>query len=279
LPATGTLYICATPIGNLEDITLRALRILKEVNYIAAEDTRHTLKLLNHYGISKPLISYHEHNQRERGQKIIELLMQGHDVALVSDSGMPGISDPGIPLIDLARQNGIPVTVLPGATASIAALVLSGMDTSRFAFEGFLPREKKDREARLEELKREQRTVIIYEAPHRVLATLRDMLDKLGNRKVAVVREMTKVHEEVIILYIEQMLEHFNEHPPKGEMVLILEGCGHQDIPDDKAWNISIEEHIRQYMAQGFDKKEAVKQVAKVRGLPKSEVYKHSIDI
>jgi len=279
LPATGTLYICATPIGNLEDITLRALRILKEVNYIAAEDTRHTLKLLNHYGISKPLISYHEHNQRERGQKIIELLMQGHDVALVSDSGMPGISDPGIPLIDLARQNGIPVTVLPGATASIAALVLSGMDTSRFAFEGFLPREKKDREARLEELKREHRTVIIYEAPHRVLATLRDMLDKLGNRKVAVVREMTKVHEEVIILYIEQMLEHFNEHPPKGEMVLILEGCGHQDIPDDKAWNISIEEHIRQYMAQGFDKKEAVKQVAKVRGLPKSEVYKHSIDI
>jgi len=279
LPATGTLYICATPIGNLEDITLRALRILKEVNYIAAEDTRHTLKLLNHYGISKPLISYHEHNQRERGQKIIELLMQGHDVALVSDSGMPGISDPGIPLIDLARQNGIPVTVLPGATASIAALVLSGMDTSRFAFEGFLPREKKDREARLEELKREHRTVIIYEAPHRVLATLRDMLDKLGNRKVAVVRELTKVHEEVIILYIEQMLEHFNEHPPKGEMVLILEGCGHQDIPDDKAWNISIEEHIRQYMAQGFDKKEAVKQVAKVRGLPKSEVYKHSIDI
>ena len=279
MPATGTLYICATPIGNLEDITLRALRILKEVNYIAAEDTRHTLKLLNHYGISKPLISYHEHNQRERGQKIIELLMQGHDVALVSDSGMPGISDPGIPLIDLARQNGIPVTVLPGATASIAALVLSGMDTSRFAFEGFLPREKKDREARLEELKREHRTVIIYEAPHRVLATLRDMLDKLGNRKVAVVREMTKVHEEVIILYIEQMLEHFNEHPPKGEMVLILEGCGHQDIPDDKAWNISIEEHIRQYMAQGFDKKEAVKQVAKVRGLPKSEVYKHSIDI
>jgi len=279
LPATGTLYICATPIGNLEDITLRALRILKEVNYIAAEDTRHTLKLLNHYGISKPLISYHEHNQRERGQKIIELLMQGHDVALVSDSGMPGISDPGIPLIDLARQNGIPVTVLPGATASIAALVLSGMDTSRFAFEGFLPREKKDREARLEELKREHRTVIIYEAPHRVLATLRDMLDKLGNRKVAVVRELTKVHEEVIILNIEQMLEHFNEHPPKGEMVLILEGCGHQDIPDDKAWNISIEEHIRQYMAQGFDKKEAVKQVAKVRGLPKSEVYKHSIDI
>lgn len=279
MPATGTLYICATPIGNLEDITLRALRILKEVDYIAAEDTRHTLKLLNHYGISKPLISYHEHNQRERGQKIIELLMQGHDVALVSDSGMPGISDPGIPLIDLARQNGIPVTVLPGATASIAALVLSGMDTSRFAFEGFLPREKKDREARLEELKREQRTVIIYEAPHRVLATLRDMLDKLGNRKVAVVREMTKVHEEVIILNIEQMLEHFNEHPPKGEMVLILEGCGHQDIPDDKAWNISIEEHIRQYMAQGFDKKEAVKQVAKVRGLPKSEVYKHSIDI
>jgi 16S rRNA (cytidine1402-2'-O)-methyltransferase len=279
LPATGTLYICATPIGNLEDITLRALRILREVDYIAAEDTRHTLKLLNHYGISKPLISYHEHNQRERGQRIIELLMQGYNVALVSDSGMPGISDPGIPLIGLARQNGIPVTVLPGPTASIAALVLSGMDTSRFVFEGFLPREKKDREARLEELKREQRTVILYEAPHRLVTTLKDMLDKLGNRKVAVVRELTKVHEEVIILNLERMLEHFKEHPPKGEIVLILEGCAHQDIQDNNTWNISIEEHIRQYMAQGFDKKEALKRVAKVRGLPKSEVYKHSIDI
>ncbi|MCM8901851.1 16S rRNA (cytidine(1402)-2'-O)-methyltransferase [Caldicoprobacter algeriensis] len=279
MSATGTLYICATPIGNLEDITLRALRILSEVDYIVAEDTRHTLKLLNHYGISKPLISYHEHNQRERGQRIIELLMQGYNVALVSDSGMPGISDPGIPLIGLARQNGIPVTVLPGPTASIAALVLSGMDTSRFVFEGFLPREKKDREARLEELKREQRTVILYEAPHRLVTTLKDMLDKLGNRKVAVVRELTKVHEEVIILNLEQMLEHFKEHPPKGEIVLILEGCTHQDIQDNNTWNISIEEHIRQYMAQGFDKKEAVKQVAKVRGLPKSEVYKHSIDI
>ncbi len=279
LPSTGTLYICATPIGNLEDITLRALRILKEVDYIAAEDTRHTLKLLNHYGISKPLISYHEHNQRERGHKIIELLREGYNVALVSDSGMPGISDPGIPLIGLARQNGIPVTVLPGPTASIAALVMSGMDTSRFVFEGFLPRDKKDRETRLEELKYEQRTVILYEAPHRLVSTLKDLLDKLGNRKVAVVRELTKVHEEVLILNIEQMLEHFNEHPPKGEIVLILEGCGHQDIQANNMWNISIEEHIRQYMDQGFNKKEAVKQVAKVRGLPKSEVYKHSIDI
>lgn len=280
MPSTGTLYICATPIGNLEDITLRALRVLKEVDYIAAEDTRHTRKLLNHYGISKPLISYHEHNQKERGQKIIELLKQGYNVALVSDAGMPGISDPGIPLIDLARQCGISVTVLPGPTASIAALVLSGMDTSRFAFEGFLPRDKKDRETRLEELKCEKRTIILYEAPHRLITTLKDMLDKLGNRKVAVVRELTKVHEEVIILNIEQMLQHFNEHPPKGEIVLILEGCGHQDTyGDDNIWNISIEEHIKQYMAQGFNKKEAIKQVAKVRRLPKSEVYKHSIDI
>jgi len=278
LPARGTLYVCATPIGNLEDITLRVLRILKEVDYIAAEDTRHTLKLLNHYGISKPLISYHEHNQRERGQKIIELLMQGHNVALVSDSGMPGISDPGVPLISLARQNGIPVTVLPGPTACISALVLSGMNTSRFVFEGFLPREKKERGARLEELKSEQRTVVLYEAPHRLVATLEDMLDKLGNRRIAVVRELTKVHEEVIILDLEQMLRHFKEHPPKGEIVLILEGCAQQDI-QNHTWDISIEDHIRQYMAQGFDKKEAVKQVAKARGLPKSEVYKHSINI
>ncbi|MFO7295812.1 MAG: 16S rRNA (cytidine(1402)-2'-O)-methyltransferase [Caldicoprobacter sp.] len=278
MPATGTLYICATPIGNLEDITLRALRILREVDYIAAEDTRHTLKLLNHYGISKPLISYHEHNQKERGHKIIELLKQGHSVALVSDAGMPGISDPGIPLISLARENGIPVTVLPGPTAAITALVLSGMDTSRFAFEGFLPREKKDREARLEELKCEQRTIILYEAPHRLVATLKDMLDKLGNRKVAVVRELTKIHEEVIILNLEQMLQHFNEHPPKGEIVLILEGCGNQDTQHKDVWNISIKEHIKQYMAQGFDKKEAIKQVAKARGLPRNEVYKHSID-
>lgn len=279
MPATGTLYICATPIGNLEDITLRALRILREVDYIAAEDTRHTLKLLNHYGISKPLISYHEHNQRESGQKIIELLMGGHSVALVSDSGMPGISDPGIPLVCLARENGIPVTVLPGPSASITALVLSGMDTSRFVFEGFLPRGKKDREIRLEELKREQRTVILYEAPHRLVTTLKDMLDKLGNRKIAVVRELTKIHEEVLISNLEHMLQHFKEYPPKGEIVLILEGCVCQDVQDNEWEHISVQEHIRQYMAQGFNKKEAIKLVAKARGLPKNEVYKHSLDV
>ncbi|MBM7583386.1 16S rRNA (cytidine1402-2'-O)-methyltransferase [Caldicoprobacter guelmensis] len=279
MPTTGTLYICATPIGNLEDITLRALRILREVDYIAAEDTRHTLKLLNHYGISKPLISYHEHNQRESGEKIIELLMGGYSVALVSDSGMPGISDPGIPLVCLAREKGIPVTVLPGPSASITALVLSGMDTSRFVFEGFLPRGKKDREIRLEELKREQRTVILYEAPHRLVTTLKDMLDKLGNRKIAVVRELTKIHEEVLISNLEHMLQHFKEYPPKGEIVLILEGCVCQDVQDNEWEHISVQEHIRQYMAQGFNKKEAIKLVAKARGLPKNEVYKHSLDV
>lgn len=274
----GTLYICATPIGNLEDITLRVLRTLREVDYIAAEDTRHTLKLLNHYGIAKPLISYHEHNQRERGQQIIELLIQGCNVALVSDSGMPGISDPGIPLIALARERGIPVTVVPGPTACISALVLSGMDASRFVFEGFLPKNKKDRDARLGQLKEEERTVILYEAPHRLTSTLEDLLSKLGNRRIAVVRELTKVHEEVLVLELERMLQHFKQHSPKGEMVLILEGLNRQDIKND-AWDMSIEEHIKQYMSNGFDKKEAIKQVAKVRGLPKNEVYKHAIEI
>jgi len=274
----GTLYICATPIGNLEDITLRVLRTLREVDYIAAEDTRHTLKLLNHYGIAKPLISYHEHNQRERGQQIIELLIQGCNVALVSDSGMPGISDPGIPLIALARERGIPVTVVPGPTACISALVLSGMDASRFVFEGFLPKNKKDRDARLGQLKEEERTVILYEAPHRLTSTLEDLLSKLGNRRIAVVRELTKVHEEVLVLELERMLQHFKQHSPKGEMVLILEGLNRQDIKNE-AWDMSIEEHIKQYMSNGFDKKEAIKQVAKVRGLPKNEVYKHAIEI
>lgn len=179
----GKLYICATPIGNMEDITLRVLRTLKEVDYIAAEDTRYTLKLLNHYGISKPLVSYHQHNQQKRGEYIIELLEQGYNIAVVSDSGMPGISDPGAQLVVLARDKGIPVTVVPGPTACVSALVLSGMDTDRFVFEGFLPKSKKARNRRLEQLKEEERTIVLYEAPHRLISTLEALLENLGDRK------------------------------------------------------------------------------------------------
>ena len=188
----GCLYLCATPIGNLEDITLRALRILKEADYIAAEDTRHTLKLLNHYDISKPLISYHEHNRMEKGPEIIELVRQGKKVALVSDAGMPGISDPGADLVKMAYEAGVSVTVVPGPSAALSALVLSSLPTRRFAFEGFLPRERKQRRERIQMLQTEQRTVIIYEAPHRIKALLRDMLDVLGSRRIAIVRNLPK---------------------------------------------------------------------------------------
>ncbi|NLX71498.1 MAG: 16S rRNA (cytidine(1402)-2'-O)-methyltransferase [Clostridiales bacterium] len=273
----GKLYICATPIGNMEDITLRVLRTLKEVDYIAAEDTRYTLKLLNHYGISKPLVSYHQHNQQKRGEYIIELLEQGYNIAVVSDSGMPGISDPGAQLVVLARDKGIPVTVVPGPTACVSALVLSGMDTDRFVFEGFLPKSKKARNRRLEQLKEEERTIVLYEAPHRLISTLEALLENLGDRKIAVVRELTKIYEEVLVMNLEEMLLYFREHPPKGEIVLVIEGFQGYDS-ESKVWDVSIEEQVRQYIDSGLAKKEAIKRVARERGLPKNQVYKLMIE-
>lgn len=275
----GKLILCATPIGNLEDITVRVLNTLKEVDYIAAEDTRHTLKLLNHYGISKPLISYHEHNMHKAGDKIFTLIAEGNDVALVSDAGMPGISDPGSELVKEAWERGIVPTVLPGPTAFAAALVLSGLSTDRFAFEGFLPNKKSERYEWLNNLKDEERTMIFYEAPHRLMDTLNEMSQIFGgDRKGAVLRELTKIHEEVVRGNLDEIIDHFKDRDIKGELVIVLEGLSH----DDRLYSfkdITIKEHIEKYMECGLSKKEAVKQVARDRGIPKSEVYKHSINI
>lgn len=274
----GILYLCGTPIGNLEDITLRALRVLGEVDYIAAEDTRHTLKLLNHFEISKPLISYHEHNKREKGPEIIAMVEQGLKVALVSDAGMPGISDPGADLIILAQNAKIPYTIIPGPSASISALVLSGLPTERFVFEGFLSREKKERQQQISDLKQEERTIILYEAPHRIITTLRDLQIGLGNRRLSIVRELTKVYEEILATTMDEAVIYYEERTPKGEFVLIIEGVQRTDKQNSFS-DISIEEHLREYLQAGMDKKEAVKQVAKDRNIPKNEVYPFSIGL
>ncbi|MFU0800602.1 MAG: 16S rRNA (cytidine(1402)-2'-O)-methyltransferase [Xylanivirga thermophila] len=273
----GMLYLCATPIGNLDDITLRALKVLKMVDYIAAEDTRRTIKLLNYFDIRKPLISYHEHNKQKSGEHIVELLKDGYNVALVTDAGMPGISDPGYDLNIMAYENGVSTTIIPGASAGISALVLSGLPTDRFVFEGFLSVDKKERKTRLEEIRDEKRTIILYEAPHRLLRTLKDLKDMLGNRPIAVVRELTKVYEEVLRMDIEGTLEYFSQKPPKGEFVLVIEGA--EDTKENSFDDISIEEHIKDYISMGISKKDAIKRVAKDRGIPKSQVYKYGIGI
>jgi len=274
----GMIYFCATPIGNLEDITLRVLRILQEVDYIAAEDTRHTLKLLNHFQIKKPLISYHEHNKMERGQEIIELADSGKTIAVVSDAGMPGISDPGYELVVSAIEHSIPFTLLPGPSAALMALVLSGLPTDRFVFEGFLPREKKERQQRLEEIKKENRTVILYEAPHRLKETLRDLSHHLGPRKVALTRELTKIHEEVVRMTLSEAVQYYEQNSPRGEYVIVLEGQSKEEAPPIFE-NLDIPSHLRLYISQGMDKKEAVKRVARERGLSRNEVYMQSIDL
>ncbi len=273
----GMLYLCGTPIGNLEDITLRALRILKEADCIAAEDTRHTLKLLNHYGISRPLISYHEHNRLEKGPEIIRRVQQGQKVVVVSDAGMPGISDPGADLSVLAQEADVPVSILPGPSASLSALVLSGLSAERFVFEGFLPREGKERRTRIQLLREEERTVILYEAPHRLISLLNDLLAGLGDRRITIVRELTKIHEEVLPMTLAKAVEYYTEKVPKGEFVVILEGV-HRDSRMDFS-RISIEDHLKEYLRIGMNKKEAVKQVARDRHLPKSEVYPFSIGL
>lgn len=278
----GKLYICPTPIGNLEDITLRVLRVLKEVDAIAAEDTRHSIKLLRHFDIQKPLISYHEHNEQTKSEYLIDRLLNGDSIALVSDAGMPGISDPGEILIKRCIEGGIDIEVLPGATAGILALVASGLDTRRFSFEGFLDRGKKGRRQRLEEIELEDRSLIFYEAPHRIHATLKDMLEILGNRKAAVGRELTKKHEEFIRGNLEEIYEQLEENPPKGEMVLICEGISQDRLlaRKEKAFeDISIKQHIISFMESGISKKDAVKEVAKTRNIPKSQVYKEAIDL
>ena len=266
----GQLYICATPIGNMEDITLRVLRVLREVDLIAAEDTRHTLKLLNHYGIKTTMTSYHEHNEASKSIHLTDKLLVGMNIALVSDSGMPGISDPGHKLINRCHQMQIPVHICPGASAGISSLVISGMSSGRYAFEGFLPRDKKKRRISLANLKMEQRTIVIYEAPHRLLATLQELYEYLGDREIAVVREITKKFEEIRKGSLVEMAAHFKENPARGEFVLIVEGAS----PVVEEWPQDIVLHVKHYVEMGFGDMEAMKSVAKDRGIAKSEVYR-----
>ena len=275
----GKLYICPTPIGNLEDITYRTLRILNEVDLIAAEDTRHSLQLLNHFDISKPLTSYHEHNKDSKGGYLITKLLEGENIALISDAGMPGISDPGQDIIAEAIENNIEIEVLPGATAFVTALVGSGMDTHKFVFEGFLDRDKKLRRKRLEEIKNEKRTIIFYESPHRLKETLKDMLKYLGNRKIAVNRELTKKYQEIIREDIETVIEIFYNREVKGEFVLIVEGFSGEVEEIGKYDDLNEREYVIQLMEEGINKKDAIKIVCKDRKLKKDIVYKQVLDL
>ncbi len=274
----GTLYLCATPIGNLEDMTFRVIRILKEVDLIAAEDTRNSIKLLNHFDIKTPMTSYHEYNKMEKGHKLIEKLREGTDIALITDAGTPGISDPGEELVKMCYEAGIEVTSLPGPAACITALTLSGLSTRRFAFEAFLPVDKKERQAILSELKEETRTMILYEAPHRLVRTLRELQEVFGgDRKLTVCRELTKKHETAFQTTFEEAVGYYESTEPKGECVLVVEGKSREQIRQeavDKWEEMSLSEHMDYYTGQGIDKKEAMKRVAKDRGMAKRDVYK-----
>lgn len=276
------LYIVPTPIGNLKDITIRALDVLKECNVIAAEDTRQTIKLLNHFNIKKQLISYHQHNELTKSEEIINRVRGGEIVALVSDAGSPGISDPGSVIIKRCIEEEVEFEVLPGATAIITALVNSGLDTTKFTFRGFVPRENKERRVLISEIKNHKETLVFYEAPHRIKETLSFLHDELGDRKVAICRELTKLHEQIVRGSILEVIEHFNTNNPRGEFVVVIEGKSQEEIDlEQKAkWeNTTVEEHIILYVDRGYSKKEAIKLVAKERSMPKSEVYKYSTDL
>ena len=275
---TGTLYLCATPIGNLEDMTNRVIRTLKEVDLIAAEDTRNSIKLLNHFEIQTPMTSYHEYNKYEKGRKLVEKLLEGQNIALITDAGTPGISDPGEELVKMCYESGIPVTSLPGAAACITALTISGLSTRRFAFEAFLPSDKKEREQILKEMETETRTMIVYEAPHRLVKTLKLFLERLGNRKITVCRELTKRHETALAVTLEEAVAHYEANPPKGECVLVIEGKSREEAREEerKQWEeMTIEDHMEVYTKQGMDKKSAMKAVAKDRGVSKRDIYQY----
>ena len=274
----GTLYLCATPIGNLEDITLRVLRILKEADLIAAEDTRQTIKLLNHFEIKTPIVSYHEHNKYQKTPVLVKELLEGKNIALVTDAGTPANSDPGAELALAAYEAGAAVTSLPGASAVITALTLSGLNTRNFAFEGFLPQEKKERARVLERLKTSTYTTVFYEAPHRLTKTLELVAQVISpGRKIAVCRELTKRHETVLQCSLAEAIHYFQENEPRGEFVLVLEGedAAVLEQQEQKKWeSIPLEEHMEQYLSQGMDRKEAMRAVAKDRGMTKNQVYK-----
>ncbi|MCD7882660.1 MAG: 16S rRNA (cytidine(1402)-2'-O)-methyltransferase [Lachnospiraceae bacterium] len=272
----GRLYLCATPIGNLEDITMRVLRTLKEVDLIAAEDTRGSIKLLNHFDIHTPMTSYHEYNRIEKAYTLIAKMQSGLNVALITDAGTPGISDPGEDLVRLCMEAGIEVTSLPGACACVTALTLSGLPTRRFCFEAFLPSDKKERREILEELQTETRTIIIYEAPHRLVRTLSELYEALGDRRATICRELTKKHETIFATTLEKACHWYQENEPRGECVIVMEGRSRKEMEreEQRSWeDLSIPEHVALYESQGMDRKDAMKQVAKDRGLSKREVY------
>lgn len=280
--STGKIYLVPTPIGNLKDITLRALEVLKKVDIVAAEDTRQTLKLLNHFEIKKTLISYHQHNEQGKSEDILQLIEEGKSIAIVTDAGTPGISDPGAVIVQKCIQNNYEFEVLPGATAITTALVYSGLDTTKFIFRGFISRENKERKKLFEEVRDSKETLIFYESPHRLLNTLSILMKELGNRKISVCRELTKLHEEITRGSIEEVIEVFSNRTIKGEFVLVVEGKTQDEIDREhrEQWqDLSIEEHIVSVMNQGLSKKEAIKRVAKERGMQKNEVYKIATEI
>ena len=274
---TGTLYLCATPIGNLEDITYRVLRTLKEVDLIAAEDTRNSIKLLNHFEIKTPMTSYHEYNKIDKAYQLVEKLRQGKNIALITDAGTPGISDPGEDIVRICYEEGIPVTSLPGAAACITALTMSGLPTRRFAFEAFLPKDKKEHQAVLEELKKETRTMIVYEAPHHLVKTLKELSDTLGgDRELTICRELTKHHEEKMQTTLAESLSYYEVNEPRGEYVLVIAGKSRARVEEEAraGWEaMSLEEHMAHYESQGITRKEAMKLVAKDRGVSKRDIY------
>lgn len=277
----GILYLCATPIGNLEDMTFRAVRILKEADLIAAEDTRNSIRLLNHFGIKTPMTSYHKYNRITKGKKLVELLKQGQSIALITDAGTPGISDPGEELVRMCYDEGIAVTSLPGAAACITALTLSGLPTRRFSFEAFLPQDKRERQEIISDLKNETRTLILYEAPHRLVKTLKELLEALGDRKVTVCRELTKKHETAWETTLKEAGAYYEAYAPKGECVLVVEGKNRQDIKKEEQarWEAySLAEHMQYYLSQGMDKKAAMKQTAKDRGVSKRDIYRQLLE-
>ena len=276
----GKLYLCATPIGNLEDMTYRAVRILKEVDLIAAEDTRNSIKLLNHFDIKTPMTSYHEFNKYDKAKQLVEMMKEGKNIAIITDAGTPGISDPGEEVVRQCFEAGIQVTSLPGPAACITALTMSGQKTRRFCFEAFLPKDKKEKVAVLEELKNETRTIIIYEAPHRLARTLKELRETLGNRQLTLCRELTKKYEEADKTTIDQAIEKYNEKEPRGEYVLVIEGKSQEEIQEEnkQKWeSMTIEEHMEYYISQGNDKKSAMKLVAKDRGVSKRDIYNQLI--
>ncbi|MDE7187584.1 MAG: 16S rRNA (cytidine(1402)-2'-O)-methyltransferase [Lachnospiraceae bacterium] len=275
---SGMLYLCATPIGNLGDMTPRVIETLRSVDLIAAEDTRNSIKLLNHFEIKTSMTSYHEYNKVEKADYLVAQMQQGRDVALITDAGTPGISDPGEVLVAKCHEAGIPVTSLPGAAACITALTLSGLGTRRFCFEAFLPADKKEKAAILEELKEESRTIILYEAPHHLVRTLGELAKVLGNRRLTLCRELTKKFETVLPTTIEDALAMYETQEPRGEYVLVIEGksLARKKEERQESWqSMSIEEHMAYYKESGLDEKNAMKQVAKDRGVPKREIYQY----